>query len=122
MVSSQSQAREILYSGATAQSTMDFSTKPIEDGVVNSPPPGGSRIAAMLSPSPLRSVPTSSGPSSHGFNPSQRKLYNDDDYPIHEHRVYISCLDFLFLFTRIPVQYGFGVFKYSCVLCLVSTG
>ena len=96
-----------LYSGATAQSTMDFSTKPIKDGVVNSPPPRGSRIAAVHSPSPLRSVSIPSGPCSHGYNPSQRKLYKEDDYLMDEHWVYISYLFFLFSITWIPVQYGF---------------
>ena len=86
---------------------MDFSTKPIEDGVVNSPPLGGSRIATVHSPSPLRSISIPSGPSSHGYNPSQRKVSKDDDYPIDEHGVYISYLNFSFLITSILVQYGF---------------
>ena len=106
-----SSKRKILYSGATAQSTMDFSSKPIEDGVVNSPPRGGSRITAVLSPSPLRSVPTPSEPSSHGYNPSQRKLYKDDNYPMDEHRVYISYLDFYFFYymDTCPIPF-FGMF------------
>ena len=88
---------------------MDFSTKPIEDGVVNSPPPGGSRIAPVHSPSPLRSVSIPTGPSSHGYNPSHSKLYKEDDYPIDEHRVYISYLDFSFFITSLPVQYGLWI-------------
>ena len=98
-----------LYSRAFAHSTMDFSTKPIEDGVVNSPPSGGSRIAAVHSPSPQQSVSIPRGPNSHGYTPFQGKLYKGDDYLIDEHRVYVSYLDFLFLITWIFVQYGFWV-------------
>ena len=82
---------------------MDFSTKPIKDSVVNSPPPGGSRIAAVHSPSPLRSLSIPSGPSSHGYNPSQRKLCKGNDYPIDEYRVCISYFGFSFLITSLPV-------------------
>ena len=71
---------------------MDFSTKPIDDGVVDSPPLGGLSTTAVFSLSPLRSVPTPSIHSPHGHNPPQRKVYKDD-YPIDEHWEYISYLD-----------------------------
>ena len=38
---SQSGLGHIMYSAATAQSTMDFSILPVDDGVVDSPPNGG---------------------------------------------------------------------------------
>ena len=43
----------LLFSAATAQSTMDYSKAPLDDGEVNSPP-AKSRIASVSSPSPLR--------------------------------------------------------------------
>ena len=43
----------LLFSAATAQSTMDYSKAPLSDGEVNSPPPK-SCIASVTSPSPLR--------------------------------------------------------------------
>ena len=42
-----------LCSATTADSTMDFSTKPIDDSVVDSPPSGSQRLPISCSPSPL---------------------------------------------------------------------
>jgi hypothetical protein len=65
-----------LGSAATANSTMDFSPKPVEDGVVDSPPSGRKRQPLSCSPSPLRPMghPTSVTPSD---KVPQRKLYED---------------------------------------------
>lgn len=43
----------LLFSAATANSTMDYSKAPLTDGEVNSPP-AKCRIASVGSPSPLR--------------------------------------------------------------------
>ena len=43
----------LLYSAPTAQSTMDYSSMAVEDGVVDSPPSRGAPLA-VNSPSPLR--------------------------------------------------------------------
>ena len=43
----------LLYSAATTQSTMDYSPKAMEDGVVDSPP-SCEVLVAMNSPFPLR--------------------------------------------------------------------
>ncbi len=76
---SQSGLGHIMYSAATAQSTMDFSTLPIEDGVVNSPPDGGKRPRPISSPSPLKSRTRPSSPElrSEVEKSTQRKLYDD---------------------------------------------
>lgn len=76
---SQSGTGHIMYSAATAQSTMDFSTKPINDGVVDSPPYGGKRPLSVCSPSPLKSRTLITSPRV-GLAPGgapQRRLYND---------------------------------------------
>lgn len=68
-----------LCSATIANSTMDFSTKPVEDGVVDSPPNRVHRLCKSCSPSPLRSRdPTTSrmSPSASKRVP-QRKLYED---------------------------------------------
>ena len=44
----------LLYSAATAQSTMDYSRKAIEDDVVDSPPSRGIIPVPINSPSPLQ--------------------------------------------------------------------
>ena len=46
--------RHLLYSAATAQSTMDYSRKAVEDDVVDSPPSRGIVPLPISSPSPLR--------------------------------------------------------------------
>lgn len=78
-------------SAATAQSTMDFSTKPIQHGVVDSPPNGGARPVPKSSPSPLRSREPST--SRRSRSPSdrvpQRKLYEDALHPINSLEVRI---------------------------------
>ena len=50
---SQHSKGNLLYSAATAQSTMDYSSKVAEDGVVDSPP-SREVLVAMNLPSPLR--------------------------------------------------------------------
>ena len=69
-----------LCSAATANSTMDFSTKPIDDSVVDSPPSGSRRLPISCSPSPLQPPrrPTSPFDSDRG---PQRKLYVEDQGP-----------------------------------------
>ena len=46
--------RHLLYSTATAQSTMDYSRKAVEDDAVDSPPSRGIVPLPISSPSPLR--------------------------------------------------------------------
>ena len=46
--------RHLLYSAATAQSTMDYSRKAVEDDAVDSPPSRGIVPLPISSPSPLR--------------------------------------------------------------------
>lgn len=68
-----------LCSAITTNSKMDFSTKPVEDGVVDSPPNKAHRLRKSCSPSPLRSRdPTTSrmSPSTSERVP-QKKLYED---------------------------------------------
>ena len=68
-----------LCSATTANSTMDFSTKPVEDGVVDSPPNGAHRLRKSCSPLPLRSrdpITSRMSPSASERVP-QRKLYED---------------------------------------------
>lgn len=70
-----------LCSAATANSTMDFSLKPVDDGVVDSPPNRTPQQPKSCSPSPLRSahaVFSRMSPSPPDRVP-QRKLYDDDD-------------------------------------------
>ena len=74
---SQSGLGHIMFSAATAQSTMDFSTMPVEDGVVDSPPNGGKRPHPVTSPSPLKCRRQSSSPRD-GPSVMQRKLYDEE--------------------------------------------
>ena len=78
---SQSGTGHIMYSAATAQSTMDFSTKAIDDDVVDSPPFGGKRPHSVSSPSPLKSRTPITSPKSSTRNVGapQRKLYDDSE-------------------------------------------
>ena len=58
---------------------MDFSTKPVEDGVVDSPPRGAHRLRKSCSPSPLRSwdpITSRMSPSASERVPP-KKLYQD---------------------------------------------
>ena len=62
-----------------ANSTMDFSTKPIDDSVVDSPSSGSQRLPISCSPSPLQPRrPTLPLDSDRG---PQRKLYMEDQGP-----------------------------------------
>ncbi len=86
-----------LYSAATAHSTMDYSTKGIEDDVVDSPPNERGVRLPVCSPSPLRGrcAPSSPIPSSgrEVAASAQRKLYvkdftlntNSKNYEVIEH-------------------------------------
>jgi hypothetical protein len=68
-----------LYSAATTNSTMDCSTKMMEDGVVDSPPNRNVQPVAVSSPSPLRAkcaIPTRNR-HSLGDPRSSRKLYDN---------------------------------------------
>jgi hypothetical protein len=51
---SQQSKENFLYSAAPANSTMDYSTKVMEDSVVDSPPSRGPIPNAVTSPSPLK--------------------------------------------------------------------
>jgi hypothetical protein len=70
----------ILYSARTAQSTMDFSTMSVEDGVVDSPPNSAKRAKVVRSPSPMKCASRSAFAQDRlGMNPeTQRKLYDDE--------------------------------------------
>lgn len=77
---SQSGLGHIMFSAATAQSTMDFSMTPVDDGVVDSPPNGGKRPHIVSSPSPLkcRRQPASLMEECPTNVEAQRKLYVED--------------------------------------------
>ena len=86
---SQSAVGHIMYSTKTAQSTMDFSVMPIDDGVVDSPPNGGKRPNSVSSPSPLKICRRSTSPQERSrMNPeSQRKLYSEPTNQLPAHLV-----------------------------------
>ena len=69
-----------LCSAATANSTMDFSTKPIDDSVVDSPPSGSQRLPISCSLSPLQPPRRPTSPLNSDRGP-QRKLYVEDQGP-----------------------------------------
>ena len=73
-----------LCSAPTVNSTMDFSIKPIEEGVVDSPPNSKLRLPISCSPSPLRSMDRCASSMSPGSceKGTQRKLYGEDSIPI----------------------------------------
>ena len=66
------------YSTATTNSTMDNSTKTLEDGVVDSPPNCNVHPLRFSSLSPLKakSITKTRRPGSYGDSRSSRKLYN----------------------------------------------
>ena len=73
-----------LCSVPTVNSTMDFSVKPIEEGVVDSPPNRNLRMPISCSPLPLRSMhrrASSMSPDSSDKG-TQRKLYREESIPI----------------------------------------
>ena len=69
-----------LCSAATANSTMDFSTKPIDDSFVDSSPSGSRRLPISCSPSPLQPPRRPTLPLDSNKGP-QRKLYVEDQGP-----------------------------------------
>ena len=66
----------LLYSAATTQSTMDYSSKVVEDGVVDSPP-SREVLVAVNSPSPLqrKAIVKSLQSNWRDSNGAQRNLY-----------------------------------------------
>ena len=73
-----------LCSAPTVNSTMDFSVKPIDKGVVDSPPNTKLHMPISCSPSPLRSMhrrASSMLPNSSDKG-TQRKLYGEEIIPI----------------------------------------
>lgn len=78
-----------MISVATVQSTMDFSTKPIDVGVVNSPPNGRKKLLPVNSPSPLKLQVLLVFPRLHSTDQAlpQRKLYVDDKLALLVHKV-----------------------------------
>ena len=73
-----------LCSAPMVNSTMDFSVKPIKEGVVDSPPNSKLCLPISCSPSPLRSMhrrPSSMSPDSSDKG-MQRKLYGEETIPI----------------------------------------
>ena len=77
---SQSGLGHIMYSAATAQSTMDFSILPVDDGVVDNPSNGGKCPLPKSSPSPVKICARSTSPGlpSQMNIVTQKKLYEDD--------------------------------------------
>ena len=69
-----------LCSAATANSTMDFSTKPIDNSVLDSPPSRSRRLPISCSPSPLQPPRRPTLPLDSDRGP-QRKLYVEDQGP-----------------------------------------
>ena len=77
-----------LCSAPTLNSTMDFSGKHVEDGVVDSPPKKKPRLLVSCSPTPLRSREArrlSISPTASDTG-TQRKLYKDANYAIPEEK------------------------------------
>jgi len=74
----------LLCSAPTLNSTMDFSVKHVEDGVVNSPLDRMPRLPISCSPSPLRSraVLDSTMSPTNSQRGTQRKFYGDENYPM----------------------------------------
>ena len=72
--------RNFLCSAAMVNSTMDFSTKPIDDSVVDSPPSGSRHLPISCSPSPLQPPRRPTLPLDSNRGP-QRKLYVEDQGP-----------------------------------------
>ena len=73
-----------LCSAPTVNSTMDFSIKPINEGMVDSPPNTKLHMPISCSPSPLRSMhrhALSMSPNSSNKG-TQRKLYREETIPI----------------------------------------
>ena len=75
--------RNFLCSAPTTNSTMDFSTLLVNNGVVDSPPEQKRCSQVPCSPSPLRSkgVQNSSMVPSDSNKATQRKLYEDANFP-----------------------------------------
>ena len=73
-----------LCSAPMVNSTMDFFVKPIEEGVVDSPPNSKLRLPISCSPSPLRSMDRRASSVSPGSSEkgTQRKLYGEESIPI----------------------------------------
>ena len=73
-----------LCSAPTVNSTMDFSIKPIKEGVVDSPPNSKLCLPISCSPSPLRSMDRRASSMSPGSSEKgmQRKLYGEESIPI----------------------------------------
>ena len=69
-----------LCSAPMVNSTMDFSVKPIEEGVVDSPPNNKLRLPISCSPSSLRSMHRRALSMSPDFSDkgTQRKLYGEE--------------------------------------------
>jgi hypothetical protein len=74
---SQPSEENFLFPIATANSMMDYSTKVIEDGIVDSPPSRGHVRQGVSSPSPLRVRINAAAqlPSSRVGSRSSQKLY-----------------------------------------------
>ena len=73
-----------LCSAPTVNSTMDFYIKPIEEGVVDSPPNSKLCLPISCSPLPLRSMDRRASSMSLGSSEkgTQRKLYGEESIPI----------------------------------------
>ena len=72
-----------LSSAPTVNSTMDFSVKPIEEGVVDSPPNSKLCLPVLYSPSPLRLMDRHASTMSPDSSDKgmQRKLYGEKTIP-----------------------------------------
>ena len=91
----QSGLGHIMYSVATAHSTMDFSMKPIDDGVVDSPPNSGKRSRPVSLPLPLKSRTVSASPNirSIAIGATQRRLYRlHDNFEMKEDLIFIEVI------------------------------
>jgi hypothetical protein len=71
-----------LCSTPTLNSTMDFSIRSVEDGVVDSPPDRKPRLPVLFSPSPLRSREIRASSATASGRGTQKRLYGDANYPI----------------------------------------
>ena len=86
---SQSGLGHIMFSAATARSTMDFSMLPVDDGVVDSPPNSGKHPNAVNSPSPVKCHPNSISAWDVSLMNSKtpRKLYSEGMDLVANHEV-----------------------------------
>jgi hypothetical protein len=116
-----------LFSAATANSTMDYSTKVIEDGVVDSPPSSNHVPQVVSSPSPLRAYMKAIThlQSSGAFSRSSQKLYKSPQSTIQ--KLLVNSKSLVFLVSNVILNSACSLvkallmyFTISCILVAVQ--